>query len=101
MKERLMKRLRHIGEELTYGIRRLCLRPSPGVRLSIIVLLVVASGAANIWFVASSIYNMGVSDTKRQFLEVQHIETLKLQSVKDSINIINQKKYEYEQESDK
>jgi hypothetical protein len=36
-----------------------------------------------------------VSDAKKQFLEVQHIETLKLQ--KDSINILNQKEYEYEQ----
>ncbi|GAB6013637.1 TraL conjugative transposon family protein, partial [Viscerimonas tarda] len=72
-------------------------------RFMMVLIIGGALAVANIYFVVSSIYNMGVSDAKKQFLEVQHIETLKLQqSKKDSIKSIKNyelkiKSNEYEQ----
>lgn len=82
-------------DEIEYGLRLLCGRPTPMKRFVIVLVIGGTLAVTNIYFVVSSIYNMGVSDAKKQFLEVQHIETLKLQN--DSINILNQKEYEYEQ----
>jgi hypothetical protein len=82
-------------DEIEYRLRLLCGKPTPMKRFMIVLIIGGALAVANIYFVVSSIYNIGVSDAKKQFLEVQHIETLKLQ--KDSINILNQKEYEYEQ----
>ncbi|MDR0873131.1 MAG: TraL conjugative transposon family protein [Prevotellaceae bacterium] len=81
--------------EIKYRLRLLCGRPTPMKRFVTVLVIGGALAVANIYFVVSSIYNMGVSDAKKQFLEVRHIETLKLQ--KDNINILNQTEYEYEQ----
>jgi hypothetical protein len=88
MKDTIGKQLSHIWGELTYGIRWLCLCPSPGKRLVTVLVLVAVFGGANIWFVASSIYNMGKRDAEKKFLELQHIEPLELQHPKDSIHSI-------------
>jgi hypothetical protein len=72
--------------ELTYGIRWLCLCPSPGKRLITALVLVVIFGGANIWFVTNSIYNMGKHDTEKKFLELQHIKPVELPLSQDSIH---------------
>jgi hypothetical protein len=51
---------------------------------------------ANIYFVVSFIYNIGKRDTKKEFIELQHIKSIELQNHNNSINILNQKEYEYE-----
>ena len=86
MKDKLITQLRDIWGELTYGIRWLCLCPSPGKRLVTVFVLVVVFGGANIWFIANSIYNMGKRDAERKFLELQHIEPVELTLSKDSIH---------------
>ena len=91
-----MKQLYDVWDEVTYGIRWLCLRPSPAKRLVTVLVLAVFSGGLNIWFVASSIYNMGKNDAKKEFLELRHTQTLEPQHKNDSINILNQKRYGYE-----
>jgi hypothetical protein len=96
MKDKIMKQLYNVWDELTYGVRWLCLCPSPAKRLVTVSVLVVFFGGLNIWFVVSSIYNIGKSDAKKEFLELRHIQTLELQHKNDTINILNQKKYEYE-----
>jgi hypothetical protein len=104
MKDKLMKQLSDIWGELTYGIRWLCFYPSPGKRIITVLVLVIVFGGANIYFVTSSIYNMGKRDTEKKFLELQHIEPLELQHSKDSINSIKNlhwdkiksEEYEYE-----
>jgi hypothetical protein len=85
--------LSDIWGELTYGVRWLCLRPSPDVRLSIIVFLIVASSVANIWFVVSSIYNTGKRDARKEFLEIEHAGKLKLQHKTDSIKTIKRMEF--------
>jgi hypothetical protein len=85
MKDKLIKQLCYIRGELTYGIRWLCLCPSPGKRLVTVLVLAAVFGGANIWFVANSIYSMGKRDTEKKFLELQHIEPLDLQHASDSI----------------
>ena len=85
---KLKEVLSDIWSELTYGVRWLCLRPSPGVRLSIIAFLIVASSVANIWFIANSIYNIGKRDARKEFLEIEHAGKLELQHKTDSIKSI-------------
>jgi hypothetical protein len=79
--------------ELTYGVRWLCLRPSPGVRLSIIITLFVVLSVTNIWFVVSSIYNAGKRDARKEFLEIEHAGRLELQHKNDSIKTIKRMKF--------
>jgi ABC-type lipoprotein release transport system permease subunit len=79
--------------EIEYGLRLLCGKPTPMKRFIMVLIIGGTLAVANIYYVVSSIYNMGVHDAKKQFLEVQHIETLQLQQSKnDSIKSI--KNYE-------
>jgi hypothetical protein len=82
---RLKETLADVWGELTYGIRWFCLRPSPGVRLSVIIVLFVVLSATNIWFVVSSIYNAGKRDARKEFLKIEHAGKLELQHKADSI----------------
>jgi hypothetical protein len=79
--------LGNIWGELAYGVRWLCLRPSPGVRLSVIIILFVVLSVTNIWFVVSSIYNAGKRDAREEFLKIEHAGKLELQHKADSIGI--------------
>ena len=90
---KIKETLEDVWGELTYGVRWLCLRPSPGMRLSIIIVLFVALSVANIWFVASSIYNIGKRDARKEFLEMEHAGKLELQNKNDSIKTV--KKMEF------
>jgi hypothetical protein len=92
MKDKLITQLKDIRDELTYGIRRLCLCPSPAKRMVTVLILALVLGGLNIWFVVSSIYNMGKNDARKEFLELQHIESLELPQKNDSIKSI--KNYE-------
>ncbi|MDR2384546.1 MAG: TraL conjugative transposon family protein [Tannerella sp.] len=94
MKDKLITQLRDMWGELTYGIRWLCLCPSPGKRLVTVLVLVVVFGGANIWFVANSIYNMGKRDAEKKILELQHIEPVELPVSGDSIQAIKNFKWE-------
>ncbi|MDR0541176.1 MAG: TraL conjugative transposon family protein [Dysgonamonadaceae bacterium] len=83
----------HACGEIEYGLRMMCGKPTPVKRFITVLIVGEILTAVNIYFVASSIYNMGVHDAKKQFLEVRHIETLKLPKTEnDSIKSI--KNYE-------
>lgn len=73
MINRLLTPLRHIGGELAYGIRLLCPSPTPGRRLAAALILIIVFGGLNIWYVVSSIYNIGRSDARKERMELQHI----------------------------
>ncbi|GHT02148.1 hypothetical protein AGMMS50276_31800 [Synergistales bacterium] len=99
MKDKLITQLKDVWDEMTYGLRWLCLCPSPAKRLVTVLILILVCGGLNIWFVVSSIYNTGKNDARKEFLELQHIESLKLLQKNDSINYelkIKSKEYEYE-----
>jgi hypothetical protein len=84
--------------ETEYRLRQLCGRPSPLKRFVTVLILGSVLAIANLYLVVSSIYNIGKRDAEQEFMKLQHIETLKLQQKQssDSINIQNQKAYEYE-----
>jgi hypothetical protein len=84
-----------IWGELNCGVRRLCLRPSPGVRLLIIMVLIVASSAVNIWFVVGSIYNAGKRDARKEFLKIEHAGKLELQHKSDSVKTIKRIEFKF------
>jgi hypothetical protein len=95
MKKKIREFLINAWEEIEYRLQLLCGKPTPMKRFVMVLIIGGALAVANIYFVVSSIYNMGVSDAKKQFLEMQHIETLKLQQSKnDSINSIKNEEYE-------
>jgi hypothetical protein len=95
MKDKLIKQLYDIWDELSYGLRWLCLCPSPAKRLVTVISLALILGGANIYFVVSSIYNTGKRDAQKEFLEVEHIKPLELPTQPgDSINQIKKKLYE-------
>ena len=72
--------------EIEYGLRCLCGRPSPIKRFIVAVTVGGVLAIANIYFIASSIYNMGKRDAERKFLELQHIEPVEWPLSKDSIH---------------
>ncbi|KAA6304665.1 hypothetical protein EZS27_043688, partial [termite gut metagenome] len=93
--DKIIKQLADIWDELTYGLRRLCLCPSPAKRLVTVLVLAVVLGGANIYFVVSSIYNIGKRDAQKEFLEVEHIKELELPThSNDSINQLKKQMYE-------
>ena len=91
-------------DEITYSLRCACGRPTRMKRFIIVSVIGGALSIAYIYMLVSSIYNIGKQDAEKEFMELQHIERLKLQSEKDSINSIKNyelkiksKEYEYEQ----
>jgi hypothetical protein len=96
IRAKIMNLLQGLWDRVDYGIRWACYGISPAGRLIIILTFFLLYGILAVYVTVSSIYNMGKRDAEKEFIELQHIETLKLQqSKKDSINILNQKEYEY------
>jgi hypothetical protein len=92
LKSNIKKFLYKVWDRIDDGLRRICGRPTPMKRFLTVLCIGSALAVANIYFVVSSIYNMGKRDAEMKFLELQHLETVKLKN--DSINFLNQKKYE-------
>ena len=92
-------------DETQYRLRLLCGKPSPIKRFIAVLIIGGALAVANIYFVFTSIYNIGKEDAKMEYLKLQHLEALKLQQQKDSIQSIRnyeseiENYYEYEQQS--
>jgi len=95
LREKIKEFLTNAWDEVEYRLRLLCGKPTPMKRFIMVLVLGGALAVVHIYFVVSSIYNMGVCDAKNHFLKLQHIETLKLQQTKnDSIKSIKNKEYE-------
>ena len=100
MRKKIRKYLTNIWDNIEYRLRLLCGKPSPIKQFMTVLIIGIVLTVANIYFVVSSVYHIGKRDAEKEFITLQHIETLKLHSKNDSINIFNQKEYEYKQ-SDK
>ena len=100
-KSKLRIFLKDIWEEFTYNLGYCLGQLTPFRRFLLVLIFGGVFGAAYICILISAIYNIGKCDAEKEFLQLHHIETLKLQSEKESINIFNQQEYEYEQQSDK
>jgi hypothetical protein len=100
--KKIKKWVTGLQDWIDYGINRICNGMSPLARLLSVLVVGLACGIAFIYIMTASIYNIGKRDAEKEFLQLQHIERLELQSKQsknDSINILNQKEYEYEQSS--
>jgi hypothetical protein len=95
MKKKIVDFISNAWDEIEYGLRMLCGKPSPMKRFVMVLIIGGALSVAYLYTLVSSIYNIGKRDAENEFLKLQHIESLKLQS--DSINILNKQEYEYEQ----
>ena len=76
----------NVWDEVEYCLRLMCGKPTPMKRFIVVLIIGGALAVANIYFVVSSIYNIGKRDAEKEFLQLQHIETPELQYLKDSIN---------------
>ena len=89
----LQKKIRELAadvwDETAYSLKLLCGRPSPMKRMCAMLLVCGILAAVNLWYVASSIYNMGKRDTERNFVEIEHIQPFELLQSKESIDSIH------------
>ena len=60
-------------------LKRLCGQPSPMKRLVAVLIVSIVFAIANVWFLISSIYNIGKNDAEKEVIKLQHIERLELQ----------------------
>jgi hypothetical protein len=98
LRKKVVEYVSGVWGEITYGLKGLCGRPSPLKRFIAVLTVGGVLAGVNIYFVASSIYNTGKRDAKKEFLEWQHIQPVEWrhsQHSRDSINNQLNKKYEY------
>ncbi|MCD7900278.1 MAG: TraL conjugative transposon family protein [Bacteroides sp.] len=89
---------RNVGENIEDFLRRLCGEITPDKRVIVIVTMFILFGGLSIYMTISSIYNFGKDKGRR--LEIERIESLKLQPEiqRDSINYLNEFDYGREDE---
>jgi len=88
--------IKELNRKAESRLRQICGKPSPTKRLVMVLVVCVVFAAANIYFVVSSIYAIGKSNAKKEFLQIEHIESIKAPTNnKDSINFLNQIINEY------
>jgi len=97
IKTKIRKLLSDFMDWIEYGLRRLYGKPTMMKQFIIVLILGSSLSIFSIYTLVRSIYNIGKNDAKEEFMELQHIKSLELQKRNDSINILNQKEYEYEQ----
>jgi len=97
IKTKIRKLLSDSMDWIEYGLRRLYGKPTMMKQFIIVLILGSSLSIFSIYTLVRSIYNIGKNDAKEEFMELQHIKSLELQKRNDSINILNQKEYEYEQ----
>ena len=102
MKRKIFDFLAHAWEVTKYSLGYCFGQLTPLRRFLLVFIFDGLLGTAYICILISAIYNIGKRDAEKEFLKLQHIEVLKLQSQTqtktDSINILNQQEYEYEYE---
>ena len=90
----IRKIIRNINEWMEDRLRRLVSPLSPDARVVVILTMLLVFSGLSIYMTVSSIYNFGKD--KGQDLQIEQIETLKLQweQQRDSINKQNTNEYE-------
>lgn len=101
MREKIKYFLVSAWDEITYGIRCFCGRPSPMKRFIVILIIGIALSVGYFYSIVSSIYNIGKRDAQKELMEIEHIKPLELPyKSNDSINLLKQKKYEQQQSNE-
>jgi hypothetical protein len=89
----MKKKINRFWRKADYCLRWLCKRPSPMKRLITVLFVCVAMAGLNVWFVYSSIYNLGKNDAKKEMLEMHRIEKFPI-IYNDSIHLIKIQEYD-------
>jgi hypothetical protein len=80
-----MKRIINEYQQIMeHRLKRICGKPSPMKRLVFVIVVCVVLAVANIWFLVSSVYNIGKNDAEKELMKMQHIEGLELPKRKES-----------------
>ena len=89
----MKKWIRYVPDRIDDGLRYLCGRMSPDVRLVCVVVMLTGFGCLSIYMTVSSIYRIGRHEGEQ--LQMDHIRRIELYRGinKDSINIKNQVDY--------
>jgi hypothetical protein len=98
MKMKIFEFLSDAMGEITFGLKQLCGRPSPMKRFIIVAVAGSVMGIASVCILVSSVYQMGHSNAQKEIPIMNEIRQLHLKN--DSINLLKQKLYEYEQQPD-
>ena len=88
------KFFKNIGEYIEDFLRGICGRITPDKRVIVILTMLVVFGGLSIYMTVSSIYNFGKDKGKQ--IQIEQMETLKLQLEQQRDSIIRQNLYEYE-----
>ena len=70
-----------VGHEIQQRLKRLCGRPSPMKRLVFVIIVCAVLAVVNIWFLFSSIYNIGKNDAEKELMKMQHTCTSRRRSI--------------------
>lgn len=81
----IRKKIEKWQDRFDDGLRGMCGRLTPGKQLAVTLTLLLGFSALSIYFVITSIYNMGKREG--ELLQIQHIEKLKLQQERDSLSV--------------
>ncbi len=95
----IRKIIQRVNEWLEDRLRSIVRPLSPDVRVIVIVTMLIVFSGLSIYMTVSSIYNLGKG--KGEQMQIEQIETLKLQveqQQRDSINNLNH--YQYERSSE-
>lgn len=89
--------LNYLPERISGGMRYVCGRMSPDVRLVVVVATLLGFSALSIYITVSSIYNIGRREGER--IKIERMRQLELHPdiVNDSINLDKERKYGREQ----
>ena len=82
--------------EIAFSLRCLCGKPSPVKQFIMVAVAGSALGIASFCILVNSIYHIGYTHAKKEIPELNFIRQLNLKN--DSIHLLKQKVYEYEQE---
>ena len=87
MKKKIGEFLENMWDEIEYCLRLLCGQPSPMKRFIIVVIIGGSLSIAFICTLVNSIYNIGVNDARKEFLELQHIEQPEFQRKDSTLSV--------------
>jgi len=87
MREKIKDCLKNVWDEFTYCIRQICGKPTPLKRFVIVLVISGILSIAYIFTLISSIYNIGKRDGEKEFIELQHIKPLDMQTRNDSTSV--------------
>jgi len=96
MKQKIKELLTPVSRKTENRLRQLCGKPTPAKRLVMVLVAFFMLAAFNIYFLFSSVKNIGKNEVKKELMKLEHIEGIKLPNNDSINNLLKQKMYEYE-----